>query len=373
MFSLKSAIAFLLLGLLAIATAVSVVITMRLNYLFVVSMVEDAEKKLLVGWGTVIADLWKACGLIFVPLLWRWKRHALAGAAAFVWTLCFVWAVATLLGSVAQERMATTGSRENLQANYREIEGQLIHLERQRAKLPATRTVAELEALLAAALARPIEIAGRIRTIDELSKACSRPERVTIDPCREVAELKVELASAAEAARIDARLAELRTRAALLREHGAILASDVQGEMIARVTRGVLSAKDAALGLPLLVTAVFEAIGALCPAIVFAAFEGARMPRKGSAASDASVAGTVVDFLDECTEPGDGRVAITLGNLYAAYQAWCNRSKRIPATIDVFGRTLDVERGRPEMRDRVRKFADRYYGIALITEQAKIT
>ncbi|MGH7486977.1 MAG: hypothetical protein ACREMY_15450, partial [bacterium] len=103
---------------MSVAIAASVGITMRLNYLFVVSMVEDAEKKLLVGWGTVIADLWKACGLIFVPLLWRWKQHATALAASLVWGLCFVWAVASLLGSVAQERMATTGGRETIHATY---------------------------------------------------------------------------------------------------------------------------------------------------------------------------------------------------------------------------------------------------------------
>lgn len=368
MLSVKVGIGFVLLGLLALATAAAVAITMRLNYLFVVSMIEDNEKKILVGWGTVIADLWKACGLIFVPLFWRWKRRALACAATLVWLLCFVWAVATLLGSVAQERMMTTAGRETVHANYRDAERELTDLEQRRAKLPPARSIAEVEAALGAALVRPIATGTRVRTVDELSKNCSRPDRLTIEACQEIAQIKVEFAASVETARIEKRVAQLRTHAASLREQGAMLSSDVQGEMIARVTRGILSAKDAALGLPLLVTAVFEAIGALGPTIVFAAFEGARKPRKTSAASDASGAGAVVDFLDECTKPADGRAAIALDTLYASYRAWCAQSSKVAAPIEAFIHDLERERARPEMRNRVSRLGDRYFGIGLLIE-----
>jgi hypothetical protein len=56
---------------------------MRLNYLYVISMKEDPEKKWLVGIGTALADLWKAAGL---PLLWRAKHRLLAIGGAFVWS-----------------------------------------------------------------------------------------------------------------------------------------------------------------------------------------------------------------------------------------------------------------------------------------------
>jgi hypothetical protein len=372
---------FLLLGLLSLAIAASVGITMRLNYLFVVSMVEDAEKKVLLGWGTVIADLWKACGLIFVPLLWRWKRYAMAGCAAFVWLLCFVWAVASLLGSVAHERMATTGGREIIHANYADTEKELIEAEEKRKGLRSARPASEIEALVGLALSRPLNVGARTRTVDELSRSCSKPDRVTAEMCSDIGELRAEMAAAVESARLDARVAELRKRAAVLREQGATLSPDVQGQMISWFTRGFLSAKDTALGLPLLVTAVFEAIGALCPAIVFAVIEGTRRPAappiergaaqatQASAKSDASVA-VVVDFLDDCTEPRDDGVALGLSELYAEYQSWCQKRGGAPLALPAFAMDLDRERKRPEMKDRVRKFGDRYYGIGLVRSKA---
>jgi hypothetical protein len=362
-----------MLVLLSLAIAVSVGITMRLNYLFVISMVADVEKKVLVGWGTVIADLWKACGLIFVGLLWRWRQYARAVAAAFVWLLCFVWALASLLGSVAQERMATTGGRDTIHMSYADVEKELSEVGAQRTSLRPTRSATELEALIAAGLLRTVIVGVRVRTADEVSKNCTKPDRATADTCKEIGDLRAELAAAVEAARLDVRVAELRKRAADLREKGATLSSDVQGEIIERFSRGFLSVKDAALGLPLLVTAVFEAIGALCPAILFAVAEGT-LGASGRVQTRLDptrpvhhvASGLVIDFLDDCTQPSDDGRALAISELYAAYQSWCVQKRKTAIGIHNFAVDLDRERGRPEMKNRVRKFGDRYYGIGLV-------
>src|SRR5262249_52857345 len=174
----------LLLGI-ALATAASVGVTMRLNYLFVMSMVEDAEKKLLVGWGTVVADLWKASGLIFVPLLWRSKQYATAAAAALVWTLCFVWAVMSLLGAVGQERMATTGGRESVHARFADAQKELREVEARRRDVRTARPARELEALVSAGLSRTVSTGVRIRTVADASGNCAKPDRLTADACNE--------------------------------------------------------------------------------------------------------------------------------------------------------------------------------------------
>jgi hypothetical protein len=367
-----------MLFLLSLAIAVSVGITMRLNYLFVISMVADAEKKVLVGWGTVIADLWKACGLIFVALLWRWRQYARAIGAALVWALCFVWAVASLLGSVAQERMATTGSRDTIHMSYADVEKELAEVGAQRKSLRSVRSSTELDALIAAALSRTVIIGVRVRTVDDISKNCTKPDRATADACNEIGDLRAELAVAVEAARLDVRIAELRKRGADLREKGATLSSDVQSEIIERFTRGLLSGKDAAMGLPLLVTAVFEAIGALCPAILFAVAEGTlgatgrvQTRTDASPATHEVPSGLVVDFLDDCTEPSDDGRALAISHLYAAYSSWCEQRGKTAITLRNFAAELDRERGRPEMKNRVRKFGDRYYGIGLVTTGAR--
>ena len=183
-----------------------------------------------------------------------------------MWALCFVWAVASLLGSVAQERMTTTGGRDTIHMSYADVEKELAEVGAQRRLLRSARSSTEVEALIAAGLSRTVTIGARVRTVDDVSKNCTKPDRATADACNDIADLRAELAAAVEAARLDVRVAQLRKRGADLREKGATLSSDVQSEMIERFTRGFLSVKDAAIGLPLLVTAVFEAIGALCHA-----------------------------------------------------------------------------------------------------------
>ena len=362
-----------LLAFLGVSIAVSVGITMRLNFLFTVSMVQDPEKKLLFGYGSVIADLWKACGLIFVPLLWRQRKYASSIAAASVWSLCCAWAIASLLGTVAQERMAATGGRETIHASYTDAVKELAELEARFKSLRPTRLAAEIDALLAAALARTVTIGTRTRTVDDVAKNCTRPERLTATACEEIAAFRVEIATAVEANRLDSRIAETRKRVATLRDQGATLASDTQGEMISRVTRGLLSISDAAFGLPLLVTAVFEAIGALCPVILFAAVEpmwaasGRVQTRPQTPGGRRSAPhGLVVDFLDDCTEPEETGAALAAKDLHAAYAKWCAQNALSGMAEDEFVKEFDRERERPEMRGRVRKLGDRYVGVGLV-------
>jgi hypothetical protein len=188
--------------------------------------------------------------------------------------------------------------------------------------------------------------------------------------------LRAELAAAVEHARLDARIDELRKRVSVLREKGGTLSSDVQSEMIARFTRGFVTVKDAALGLPLLVTAVFEAIGALGPAVLFGVIRGT-FESDGCVRTrpfaigrerivDVSPSGLVVDFLDECTEPRDDGRALALSELYTAYQNWCGEHGTEARPLKEFTAEFDRERERPEMKGRVRKFGDRYYGVGLV-------
>jgi hypothetical protein len=118
------------------------------------------------------------------------------------------------------------------------------------------------------------------------------------------------------------------------------------------------------------VTAVFEAIGVLCPAILFAVAEGT-LGASGRVQTRHVVhdaVGPVVDFLDDCTEPSDDGRALAIGELYVAYTSEEKGTTAI--SVQNFAAELDRERGRPEMRTRVRKFGDRYYGIGLVSGKA---
>jgi hypothetical protein len=268
--------------------------------------------------------------------------------------------------------MTTTGGRDTIHLSYADVEKELAEVGAQRTSLRSARSSTELEALIVAGLSRTVVVGVRVRTVDEVSRNCTKPDRVTADACKEIGDLRAELAAAVEAHRLDVRLAELRKRAGDLREKGATLSSDVQSEIIERFTRGLLSVKDAAFGLPLLVTAVFEAIGALCPAIQFAVAEGTMgaagrvQARHVATRRVHDAVGLVFDFLDDCTQPSEGANALAISELYAVYQSWCSQRGETAVTLRDFTENLDRERERPEMKGRVRKFGDRYYGIGLV-------
>src|SRR5262245_39233126 len=196
---------------LTIATVGMFLISMRANYLYGRGIGQTPETKEAIAWANVGADLWKGFGLIVVAALWRGGRRRAALATSLTWLVCLFFSVTSAIGIYVQERTALTGGRQVKHASYEDATKELADVETRLKRLGPQRSTAQVEAAIAAVLARPVMVGERVRgTISSLSANCTRHDARTASACREVAVLREELAAANEAAKLDARAASLR-------------------------------------------------------------------------------------------------------------------------------------------------------------------
>src|SRR5436190_6779330 len=147
---------WLVIIVLSVATTGMVAVSLRANYLFGYGFGQSPEKAHVFGWANVAADLWKVSGLIVITSLWRAHQKRFALSLIPIWILCFLWGLAGAIGVYAQDRTALIGTREAKAANYRDVERELGEIDDKIKTLHPHRTVAQVDAAIAAVLARPI-------------------------------------------------------------------------------------------------------------------------------------------------------------------------------------------------------------------------
>ena len=376
---------WLVIIVLGAATAGMVAVSLRANYLFGYGFGQTVEKAQVFGWANVAADIWKVSGLVLVTSLWRANRKRFALILMPIWFLCLLWGLAGAVGVYAQDRSALVGGRQAKAASYTEAEAELNAIDAKLKSLKVERTVAQVDAAIAAVLARPVMSGERVRgTVGKLSDNCTRPDRATAAACLEVARLRETRAAAQEAAHLETRRDELRVRIAKLRETGGSLAADPVAELLAWLSRGQLNVRDIGFGFPLVFALLIEVVSAFGPAALVAYADATRqgkeergsMPGRAMAGSGmlrpagAGVGqhGRVVTWMAERTEPTVTTSAIGLEDLHADYEVWCLGRNLAAASVEAFEEEFDRVRGVPELKGKIRKFSQRYYGIRLINK-----
>ena len=358
-------------------------ISMHLNYLYNFSIGQTPEKAEIFARASVVADIWKGLGPVFIYALLRNRKPWPALAGALVWVACFAWGVSSALGLVAQDRMAITGGRETLHASYADTRKELDEKEAKRKSIQARRSSAEVEAAIAVVLARPISRG----TVGQITASCAKPDR-SIEACGEVAFLRQELAGAVEAQRLDQRIADLRHQVSQLRDRGATSATDPQAEFLSWLSVGTFSSKDIGFGLILLVGAVIEVVSAFGLGVVVAYADATRAPLVTHAVStmnaastlapsrngrtivvDSTAVGTVMEYLTRRTELAAANVGVELTDLFADYTSWCRERAFSAMTLTEFRSEFDLLCQRPEISGKILAADDRYYGIRLISNQ----
>ena len=165
----------------------------------------------------------------------------------------------TAVSFVAKTRTAVSGGREVVRANFTDTEREIQRTEAGRAALPAARAVkiveTEIGVVLAASVLEGTRVKGNVETV---SGACRRPEGKTIEPCQRVADLRLELATAVEAANIEARLIELRRALGGLRDQGGMTDTKPEATLIAKLSRGLLSATEVVMAQSLFFPVLLE-------------------------------------------------------------------------------------------------------------------
>jgi hypothetical protein len=373
---------WLVIIVLGAATAGMAAVSLRANYLFGYGFGQTPEKAHVFGWANVAADLWKVAGLIVITSLWRAEQKRSALSLMPIWTLCVLWGLIGALGVYAQDRTTLIGGREAIAATYKDAERDLAEIDGKLRTLKTERSVTQVDAAIAAVMARPVIVGERVRgTVGRQSSNCTKDDRGTAESCLEVASLREERAAAEEGARLEIRKAALRTQITKLREGGGSLAPDPVAELFAWLSRGQLSVRDIGFGFPLVFAFLIEIVSAFGPAGVVAYAEATKRAsdistttqpdtaRSGellpAAASDGQH-GRVVKWMADRTEPTSDTSAITVDDLHADYEVWCIGKNMSAAKCDVFGEEFDRVRDVPELAGKIRKFGSRYYGIRLI-------
>jgi len=284
-------------------------------------------------------------------------------------------------------RAPLTGSREAKHASYEDAKKELTDIEAKLKGLGQHRSSAQVEAAIAAVLARPVLVGERVRgTVNSLSANCTKNDTRTAAACGEIAELREEFAAAKEAATLDARAASLRKQLSELRERGGTLPPDPVGQFWAWFTRGLVTVADVGFGLPLFFALMIELVSAFGPLGIVAYAESTRggsdtttrsvapgrdVSRSGALRrADATVieqeSGRVVQFMADRTEPTADPAAVTIEDLHADYEVWCLTNVLHPLSREAFVTEFDRVREVPQLEGKIRKFGSRYYGIRLI-------
>ena len=281
----------LVILVLGIATAGMVAVSLRANYLFGYGFGQTTEKAQVFGWANVAADLWKVSGLIIITSLWRAKQTRFALTLMPIWVLCLLWGLTGAIGVYAQDRTALVGGREAVAATYKDKERELEEIEAKLRTLDTQRSVPQVDAAIAAVLARPIMIGERVRgTVGKLSGNCTKEDKATAEACLEVAGLREERASAEEGAKLETRKTVLRAQIAKMREGGGSLAADPVAELFAWLSRGQLSVRDIAYGFPLAFAFLIEIVSAFGPAGIVAYAEATRWKREETSVTQLDMA-----------------------------------------------------------------------------------
>jgi hypothetical protein len=382
---MERAIRIVVIVVLGIATAAMFAVSMRANYLYGYSIGQSADTKFAIAWANVAADLWKGFGLIVAVGLWRAKSRRAAIVISLTWLVCVSFSVSSAIGIYVQERTALTSGREAQHATLQDAERELRDVEEKLKRDNVQQTTAQVEASIAAVLARPLIVGDRVRgTVASVSAACGKHDARTAQACAEVAVLRSNLARAVEMMRLQERATVLRQTITSLRDRGGAAAPDPVGEFWAWFTRGFFSVRDVGFGLPLAFAVMIEMVSAFGPLGIVAYAEATHVARSDASRHVATVrdtsrvpatpfdsrvpehVGQLISYIAERTEPTESAAGIGVEELFADYQDWCRQTKGAPIQLKKFAREFDRLRASPELKGKIKKFGSRYFGIVLV-------
>lgn len=332
-------------GMLAVMGCV--VGSMSMNYLYGVGLGRNKLESSVWGGLSVAFDALKAGGPLFLVSAWRRRQWARVAAGTVILPGVMVYGLLSAVGFATESKGGVVGGREALRAAYLDAERELEEQTAKRAALKSNRTASELEATIAVVFARPVGGAERTRgTVGSLSRNCSRDDAHTRDACVEVAALREELTIAVEAARFDARIAELRRQIGALRERGGNSDPNPQATLLSRLTLNRLSPDDIEGLKSIYLSVLVEVVSTFGLLFVIEREErrkvlGERSVRIAAELSAPTTEGAPGQFVRACLGAADGE-RVELGELYPAYAGWCGREGLVAVNEDRFAATLET-------------------------------
>lgn len=258
-----------ILGLLGlVAASALVVVSAAMNWRFGFSLGNTEFDGHVYGMASVAADCLKAIVPFLIIYALKTKKWAQAIAGIALGIICTGYSLTSSLGFAALNRADNNGERLIQVTNYNDTRVELKRLQDKLSWMPKHRPASAVEAELQRANAKQVKMKGRRRqTVEAATANCSLTNWVSRKYCSNIFDLKKELAISEEAAKIDARLIQLRSK---ISEAGSVAAAgktDPQADFLAELFGIKLAAIQTML--ILLVSLLVEAGSALGLFVVF--------------------------------------------------------------------------------------------------------
>lgn len=229
-----------------LATVGAIIASATMNYHYMAGEGSGAQGPIL-GAVSVVLDLGKAVLPVLIAGAWALGAWWRAGLGSVFLVLLILFGFASALGFGEASKGGRVATREGATAVLASVESEIAALEGKRGALPSHRSLPEAEAALRAAWLVPVVEGRRVRgTVAAVSKQCTIVSAATIEPCRVVQSIMMEVAAAGEGARIDERLSEMRLEQRRLRALGAGQDADPQASVIRRLVGRLVPDPDRA-------------------------------------------------------------------------------------------------------------------------------
>jgi len=331
--------------------------SMTMNYLYGIGLGRNALEAQIWGAVSIASDALKALSPIFLFWAWRNQQWGTALVSVLLLLVTMGYALQSAAGFASESRSVLVGGRESARSTYLEIENELESVRRRRAAMNVARSVAEVEASIAATLSRVVKDGERVRgTVGTVSMNCARAEARTADACLEVGKLRQELAATAEAARLDERIEVLHEQARELRDKGASADPHPQATLLSWLTFGRWTPGDIEAGKSIYLALLVE-LGSLFGLLI--SVEHGELRKAWDAGSNTrwwrapnpaaarhsppslAAAGDVDGFIQSCLQRRKGS-ELEVGDLYGGYRTWCDRTGLRALSVESFAETFAV-------------------------------
>jgi hypothetical protein len=372
------------LGVLGVlAAGVLLAVSAAMNWRFGYSLGKTEVDGLILGAASAAADCFKALVPFFFFAAVRNRMWSQAAASAVVWIVVTGYSLTSALGHAALNRADTTGKRATEAQSYSDLRANLDSAKSQLSWIPQHRPAAAVQA----------EIEGlKNRREWTWSSGCTDVKtKTTRDFCQPFHALTAELASAQQAAALEARISSIQSKMAPVPGQSAQMSdSDPQVKVLGDLTG--LSREAIVMGLTVLVALLLEVGSGFGMYVAFSTWRlydqrapqapsmvslqtpvthvpspAPQLSRTRPGANDNKSTPKLVApetdverFYKERIEAQDG-ASLTATALYEDYCAWCEDQEKEPLALPTFGREfgeLGVQKAK--IAGRVR-----YIGIAL--------
>jgi hypothetical protein len=217
------------LGVLGvIAASILLAVSAAMNYRFGFSLGKTALDGQIYGLASAAADCFKALVPFFLFAAIRNRMWSQAAAAAVVWAVVTGYSMTSALGHAALNRLDTTGQRAVEAANYKDTRADLKRAQDQLAWIPQHRPAQTVAADIAAV---------KDQRLWQATSSCAEVSgKTTRDFCAQFHRLTAEEASAVQAEKLEARVAELTGKLSHVAGGTVMAEADPQASVLAKLT-----------------------------------------------------------------------------------------------------------------------------------------